>query len=96
MIRVAGPRRSALGRIDRFRATIRMFLLRLVPHGPPQHGGDDAGAVARGRAEIERASAMWGACGITFGPPALAEVKVVDPPPPSLLAVGCDQGFPAS
>src|SRR5262249_10581344 len=34
MIRVAGPRESPIGPINRYRATLRVFLVRLVPHGP--------------------------------------------------------------
>lgn len=96
MIRVGGPRRSSVGSIDRYRARLRVHLVRPRPHGPPPVGGDDAGAVAALRAEVERANALWGACGVSFGPPAELEAEVVDPPPPHLLALGCDHGLPAS
>jgi hypothetical protein len=96
MIRVGGPRRSSVGAIDRYRARLRVHLVRPRPHGPPPVGGDDAGAVAALRAEVERANALWGACGVSFGPPAELEAEVVDPPPPHLLALGCDHGLPAS
>jgi hypothetical protein len=96
MLRVAGPRRSPVGPIDRYRATLRMFLVRAAPKGPPPVGGDDAGAIAVARGEIERASSMWGACGVSFGPVKQAQIQVVDPPPAHLLAVGCDHGLPAS
>jgi hypothetical protein len=39
---------------------------------------------------------IWGACGVSFGAGRSADVGVVDPPPPMLLAVGCDVGAPAS
>ncbi|APR77268.1 Hypothetical protein A7982_02615 [Minicystis rosea] len=96
MIRVGGPRRSPAGAIDRYRATLRMFLVRLAPKGAPPVGRDDAAALALARSEIERANAMWGACGFSFGPPAQADVRVVDPPRAHLLALGCDHGLPAS
>ena len=96
MIRVGGPRKTPAGPIDRLRATLRVFLVRLGPHGPPPLGGDDAEAVEVVRAEVERANTLWGECGVSFGPPAGLEVRVVDPPAPHLLAVGCDHGFPAS
>jgi hypothetical protein len=95
-IRVGGPRRSPVGPIDRYRATVRLFLVRMVPHGPPPVGGDDAGAIAVARGELERANAMWGACGISLGPPGEAAIAVVDPPRPHMLALGCDHGLPAS
>ena len=53
-----------------------------------------AKAVARG--EVERANAVWGACGISFGPLRQLDLAVVDPPPPHMLALGCDHGLPAS
>ena len=96
MIRVGGPRSTASGPIDRLRARLRVFLLRLGPHGPPPLGGDDAEAIEVVRAEVERANSLWGGCGVSFGPPAELEVRVVDPPAPHLVAVGCDHGFPAS
>ena len=96
MIRVGGPRRTPVGPIDRLRARLRVFLLRLGPHGPPPLGGDDAEAIDVVRAEVERANTLWGGCGVSFGPPAELDVRVVDPPAPHLLAVGCDHGFPAS
>jgi len=96
MIRVGGPRRTPAGPIERLRARLRVFLVRLGAHGPPPLGGDDAEAIDVARAEVERANTLWGGCGVSFGPPAELDVRVVDPPPPHLLAVGCDHGFPAS
>ena len=96
MIRVLGPRASPVGPIGRLRARLRFFLVRLSPGGPPPVGGDDAGAVAVARREVERANLIWGACGVSFGPEQDLEVTVVDPPRPHLLAMGCDHGLPAS
>jgi hypothetical protein len=96
MIRVGGPRKTPAGPIDRLRAKLRVFLMRLGPHGPPPLGGEDAEAIDVARAEVERANTLWGGCGVSFGPPAELDVRVVDPPPPHLLAIGCDHGFPAS
>jgi hypothetical protein len=96
MIRVAGPRASPIGPIDRFRATLRMFLVRLAPHGPPPLGDSDAAAIDLARREVERANMMWGACGLSFGKPRDAAIALVDPPPPHLFAIGCDHGLPAS
>lgn len=95
-LRVAGPRKTPIGPVERFRARVRMTLIRTRRDGPPPLGTDVASATAAGRAELKRANALWGACGIGFGPPAELDVRVVDPPPPHLLALGCDLGLPAS
>jgi hypothetical protein len=95
-LRVAGPRRSVLGPIERYRARLRVVLVRLAPGGAPPVGLDDAGAVEAARSAVDRATSLWGACGIGFGPARELDVRVVDPPPAHLLAVGCDAGVPSS
>lgn len=95
-IRAGGPRTTSAGPIDRYRATLRMILLRARPQGPPPLGGDDAGALAAARAEIEKAGLLWSACGIGFGPPEQLAITIADPPRSHLVAVGCDHGLPAS
>ena len=95
-IRVAGPRETSIGPIDRYRATLRMILVRGLPGGPPPLGGDDEGALRAARSEIERAGLLWSACGVGFGPTAELSVTLVDPPRPHLVAIGCDHGLPAS
>ncbi|MDB4992750.1 MAG: hypothetical protein JWM74_182, partial [Myxococcaceae bacterium] len=95
-IRVAGPRASAVGPIGRLRATLRPIVTRISHGGAPAIGGNDAGAVATLRTELALASAMWGQCGVTFGPAQSLDVKVVDPPPPHLIAFGDDLGLPAT
>lgn len=94
-IRVAGPRASSVGAIGRHRVTLRPLVVRVTPGGAPAVGGTDAGAVAAVRAELALASATWGQCGLTFGPVASMDVKVVDPPPAHLVAVGDDVALPA-
>jgi hypothetical protein len=96
MLRVGGPRASALGPMPRSRARLRVHVLRLVSGGSPAIGRDELDAQRLVRAEVARASALWGACGVSFGPEHELDVRVVDPPPPSMLAVGCDYGLPAS
>ena len=96
MIRVEGPRASAVGPISRLRATVRPFVLRVAPKGGPSVGGTDAGAVLAVRSELALASAVWGQCGITFGKTDAIDVKVVDPPPSYLISFGDDLGLPAS
>lgn len=95
-IRVAGPRRSEAGPIGRYRLAIRPIVMRLAPGGAPSVGGTDAGAIAALRQELTVASGAWGQCGISFGPVAQMDVKVVNPPPPYLVALGDDLGMPAS
>jgi hypothetical protein len=95
-IRVAGPRKSSAGPIGRHRLTIHPVVMRINAGGAPAVGGTDAGAIAALRAELALASATWGQCGITFGPIAQMDVKVVSPPPPYLVAIGDDVGMPAS
>jgi hypothetical protein len=95
-IRVGGPRVTAVGPIDRLRARLRTHVLRGVAGGMPAIGGNDAGARALAAREVATAGGIWGQCGIHFGPPAPSEVTVRDPPPPHLLAIGCDFPLPAS
>ncbi len=96
MIRVLGPRSSPVGPIGRLRATLRPFVVRFTPGGAPSIGGTDAGAVEALRMELGAASAIWGQCGLTFGDTRSLEVKLVDPPPSHLVAIGDDLGIPAS
>lgn len=95
-IRVAGPRASSVGAIGRHRLTIHPVVMRLTAGGAPAVGGTDAGAIASIRQELALASATWGQCGISFGPVSQMDVKVVNPPPPYLVAIGDDVGLPAS
>jgi hypothetical protein len=96
MIRVLGPRASAVGPIGRLRPTLRPFVVRVAPGGPPAIGGTEAGAIELLRGELAAASAIWGQCGITFGDPQKLDVRVVDPPPSHILAIGDDLGVAAS
>lgn len=95
-MRVGGPRETSAGAIDRYRAALRMVLVRPRAGGPPPLGGDEASAIAAARAEVERAGTLWSACGVSFGPPEELQVTIVDPPRSHLVAVGCDHGLPAS
>ncbi len=77
-------------------ASVRVHVMRVGPGGAAPIGTSDADAIARVRAEIGRASAVFSQCGFDFGDADDASVEIVDPPPPHLLAVGCDAGAPAS
>jgi hypothetical protein len=95
-IRVLGPRQSSVGPIGRLRATLRPIVVRVAPGGAPAIGGSETGAALGLRAELALASTVWGQCGLSFGAPEALEVRVVDPPPPHLLAIGDDVGLPAA
>jgi hypothetical protein len=93
-LRVGGPRVSAMGALGRYRAALRLHVVRAVPGGPWPIGRDATEARALVEAELTTAGAMWGQCGIHFGN--RAEIELVDPPGPHLLAVGCQDALPAS
>jgi hypothetical protein len=93
---IGAPRSAAFAPYDRLSARLRVRILRATPGGAPAIGGDSASAVRIARAEIATASKLWAQCGIDLEGPKGAEVEVVDPPPPELLAIGCDAGLPAS
>jgi hypothetical protein len=95
-IRVGGPRATSVGQIDRLRGKVSFHIMRLAPGGMPAIGGDDGGALGMARDELDTASGLWGQCGIHFGNPSEQPMAVHDPPPPHLLAIGCDLGLPAS
>ncbi|MBW2459095.1 MAG: hypothetical protein JRI68_31640 [Deltaproteobacteria bacterium] len=95
-IRVAGPRKTPIGPIERYRAKLRFVMVRLAPGGALPVGGDPRKARSVARAALGRCNALWGSCGISFGAPADLHLELVDPPPPHLLAVGCGHGLPAS
>jgi hypothetical protein len=95
-IRVGGPRATSVGQIGRLRGRVSFHIMRLAPGGMPAIGGDDGGALGMARDELDTASGLWGQCGIHFGNPSEQPMAVHDPPPPHLLAIGCDLGLPAS
>lgn len=92
---VGGPRRTELGSLAPLRADLRVHLVRVRKGGPAPIGGDDDEAVEAARAEIRRASSLWGSCGIGFDL-AQTPIRVVDPPGPWMVSLGCDVGLPAS
>jgi hypothetical protein len=96
MIRVMGPRSSPVGPIGRLRAKLRPVVVRVVPGGAPAIGGTEAGAIHALRSELAAASSIWGQCGVTFGDVRALDVKIVDPPPSHLIAIGDDLGISAS
>ncbi len=95
-IRVGGPRQTRLGPLERYRGRLRVRVLRTGLGGGVAVGSDAAQAVEIVRAELATANALWGQCGIVFGDVLELDVKVVDPPPPHMFAVGCGLGLPAT
>ncbi len=93
-IRVGGPRKTAVGPIDRYRARLRFHVVRESARKPSRNEVDDAKEMSRD--EARTASMLWGQCGIHFGADTDVSVDVVDPPGPYLVALGCDLGLPAS
>lgn len=93
-IRVAGPRHTTTGAIGRYKLSIRPIVMRLTTGGAPSVGGTDAGAISSVKQELSIASATWGQCGLAFDPG--AQVKLVNPPPAYLVALGDDVGLPAT
>ena len=93
---IGAPHSAVFAGIERLRARLRVRVLRVTPGGAPAIGGDSATALRLVQAEVAAASRIWAECGVDLEGPKGAEVEVVDPPAPSLLAVGCDAGLPAS
>lgn len=95
-LRVGGPRHAKVGPIARYQGTLRITVMRLSANGAPSIDTTDAEAIRTGRDQVAGVNARWAQCGISFGEPGNAEVRVVATPDPFLLAVGCDLGLPAS
>ncbi len=95
-IRVGGPRNTRWGAVQRYRSTLRLTLVRSERGGLPPIGSHDVAAMAIAREQVEVSNALWAQCGISFGSPDAADVRIMDPPPPFLLAIGCDHGVPGA
>ncbi len=95
-IRIGGPRMTKHGAIRRLRGTLRLTIPRTWAGGAPSLDSRAAVAIEMARAQFLGADALWAQCGVTFGVPGADSVRVIDPPPPFLLAVGCGLGLPSS
>ncbi|MBX3181861.1 MAG: hypothetical protein KIT72_11630 [Polyangiaceae bacterium] len=70
-------------------ARLRVHVLRQAAGGTPAVGGSDRGAEQVMTRELADATALFAQCGVSFE---VEAVRVVDPPPPSLVAFGCARG----
>jgi hypothetical protein len=64
--------------------------------GRPVVGDDDAGALRIARRQVALGNEIYAQCALVVGDPDRAEVSVIDPPPPALLAIGDDDGMRAA
>lgn len=94
VLRVGRPSSEDHPRAAR-RASLRIRVLRTQPGGSAVIGTSDASALAIAREQVAIANEVWLQCFIGFGPPEHADVAIVDPPPPSLLAIADGDGLPA-
>jgi hypothetical protein len=75
--------------------TLAVRILRVRPGGLPSVGVDDESAIRLGREQVRVANEIWLQCFVSFGDPREADVRIVDPPPPTMIAVADGDGLPA-
>lgn len=85
---VLGPRVTSIGAIEPHSARLRVLVARQSKKGLPAFGMTPELAILIAKKQVERADAVWAACGIRFD----AEVQLFDPPSGNALAVGCEIG----
>jgi hypothetical protein len=81
---------------DVLRGRLRVLVLRAAPGARSVLGESEVEAVDLARRQVEIANEIWAQCFIDFGAPEHSEVRVVDPPPPALLAISDLDGLPAA
>jgi hypothetical protein len=96
MVRVVAPEQRGVQVYKRLRANLRLLLVRASAKSGPPFGQNDAQAISLVRTQVERANALWGQCGISFGDPNKVSIKIVDPPKANMVAIGCDLGQPSN
>ncbi|MFO8071902.1 MAG: hypothetical protein R6V85_08505 [Polyangia bacterium] len=78
------------------RLSVRVTVLRARRGGSPVVGDDERGAREVARHQLAVLNEVLAQCAIWVGPPREADVRVADPPGPSLIAVGGDLGTPSA
>jgi hypothetical protein len=81
---------------DVLRGRLRVLVLRAGPGARSVLGESEAEAIDLARRQVEIANEIWAQCFVDFGAPERSEVRVVDPPPPALLAISDLDGLPAA
>lgn len=81
---------------SRYRVRVRTTILRNYAGGKPAVGGDDSEAERIVEQELAAAAGVWGQCGVALPPRSEWFIQVVDPPPVTLVEVGCAGGTLAS
>ena len=76
-------------------ARLSIHILRQTTEGPAVIGRNDVDALEIMRAQVRSANEVWAQCGLTFGAASEVAMDVVNPPPPTMLAVADDDGLPA-
>jgi hypothetical protein len=92
--RVGRPGREPGAQAARL-ARLRVHVLRRAPGDAPVIGESDGDALSLVRDQLRVANEIWLQCQVTFGDPSQVAIDVVDPPGPSLLAIGDRDGLPA-
>lgn len=77
------------------RVQLRVFVLRDPRTGHSVLHPDDRVAVKLARGQVQIANRIWMQCHIGFGDPQATPVRIIEPPPPTMLVVGGDLGLPA-
>ncbi|MCU0676092.1 MAG: hypothetical protein MUE69_25275 [Myxococcota bacterium] len=75
------------------RARVRVHVVR--ENGVPAVGGDDEGARLVMRDQLALANAIFAPCHVDLGSASAVEVNLVDPPPPTSIAIADGDGLPA-
>ncbi len=78
------------------RGKLRVTVLRLEPNGATVLGEDEKQAELLSREQVVIANEIWAQCFVDFGRPEDTEVRIVDPPPRSLLSIADIDGLPAA